>query len=59
MTFETKFSLRQQVVIDGDPSLAALVTCVQFRIAREPIYEVSWVHNGDLKSAWVEEFRLK
>jgi hypothetical protein len=58
MTFETAFSLRDRVCIDGDRSLMGVVTAVQFREIRAPLYGVSYVFNGDAREAWFEEWRL-
>lgn len=60
MKFASIWSFRDRVLIDGDTSIVGLVTAFQFRGDRgEPIVEVSWVHNGDVKTAWFEEWRLK
>lgn len=58
MTFETTFSLRDRVCVDGDPSLTGVITAVQFREIRAALYGVSYVLNGDAKEAWFEEWRL-
>lgn len=62
MTFESKFSIGDRVNIDGDSSLAAVVTAVCFRQyggRPAPLFEVSWISQGSNHSAWIEEFRLQ
>lgn len=56
--FEAKFRLYEIVNIDNDVSICAAVTAVQFRSYREPLYELSWIANGEAKACWVEEPRL-
>jgi len=58
MKFESTWAFRDLVHLDGDTSITGVVTGFQFRGARDPIIEVSWVHNGDAKAAWFEEWRL-
>lgn len=57
--FQTKFGFRDKVAIDGDPSLKGFVTAFQCRETREPICEVSYVHNGAAVAGWFEEWRLE
>ena len=59
MQFTSIWTFRDRVYLDGDQSIIGMVTGFQFRGDREPIVEVSWVHNGDAKIAWFEEWRLK
>lgn len=59
MIVSTEFDVGDRVVIDGDESLVGRVTGVLVRGTREPQCEVSYVHCGDVKSAWVEEWRLR
>lgn len=56
--FVSDWRLSQRVHIDGDTSIIATVTGFCFRLSRQPTVEVSYFHNGDSKSAWVEETRL-
>jgi hypothetical protein len=50
------------VMIDGDRSLIGVVTSFQFRPGTRggmnAMVEVSFVHNGDSRAAWIEETRL-
>lgn len=57
MHFETKFSMRDKVVIDGG-GIVGWVTGIFFRESLIE-YEVSYVHNGTSVSPSIEEFRLK
>lgn len=59
MKLEGHFDFRDIVTIDGDRSLFGSITGVQFRTTREPLYEVSYMHNGDAKTSWIEEWRLQ
>lgn len=58
MAFQSKYSIQDRVIIDADRHLAGYITAVQFRQTRGPLYGVSYVHNGDAKEAWIEEWRL-
>lgn len=59
MKFESRFSLYEHVTIDSDKSIKATITCVCFRSYREPLYEVSWIANGQNQVCWVEEPRME
>lgn len=59
MKFETRFDLYEHVYIDSDKSLKFVITGFSFRSNREALCEVSWFHNGESKTAWVEELRLE
>ena len=58
MKFESKFALRDRVLIDGDDSLRGTVTGFRFHDVCGALIEVAWVHNGDHRTAWVEEWRV-
>ncbi len=60
-SFESRFSLRDKVFIDGDESIEATVSCIEFRIGGLPYavrYECVWFHNGDMKYYVIDEYRL-
>lgn len=58
--FESKFDYGNRVYLDGDTSITAIVISFQFRTtAVGPAVECSWVHNGEIKTAWLEEWRLE
>jgi hypothetical protein len=59
MTLQSRWNFRDRVWLDGDESIIGIVTAFQFRETRNPIVEVSWMHNGDAKAAWFEEWRLR
>lgn len=59
-TLECKFSPGQLVQLaDGDSSLKVSVTQVCWESETSVKYEVSWIHNGDVKSVWVASWRVK
>lgn len=51
-----------RVTIDGDPTLIGVVTSYQCRPTTDGgwhlMVEVSYVHNGEAKAAWIEHSRL-
>jgi len=57
MKFNIKFDLLDRVHIDQDESLTATITGFAFYGHQVQIM-ISWVHNGDIKEAWVIESRL-
>lgn len=54
----SRFSFGDKVVIDRDQSLVAVVTAFSFRQPDYRTVGISYVHNGDSRSAWIEEWRL-
>lgn len=56
-THISKFTIGQRVNIDNDTSIKAIVTALQFT-HKPTLILVEWFSNGDLKTAWVEEWRL-
>lgn len=58
VTYNATYPLYAKLNIDGDKDLTVHVTAIVFRTYREPLYEVSWLANGDNKVAWIEELRL-
>ena len=67
MNFSSDLSPRQKVMIDGDRSLVGVVTSYQFRPVvvgktidgAYVVIEVSYLHNGEAKTAWIERDRLQ
>lgn len=61
-TFQSIFEPFDRVIIDEDRSMVGVVTCFQFRPTSDggtnQVIEVSYVHNGDVKVAWIEMTRL-
>lgn len=58
MNFLTPFEFGQRVTID-DTDLAGRVTAFCWRDTDGHTVEVSWIHNGDAKSAWLPAWRIK
>lgn len=57
--FHSQFDLGDQVTIDGDVSLVAVVIGLAFYANMPPQVQLGYVHNGDLKDHWVAEYRLE
>lgn len=55
--YEPLFGLTEKIIIDGCAEMPAVITAVSFRMTGVK-YEVNWWNNGDLKEAWVDEWRL-
>lgn len=55
---QSRWSFGDRVHIDGDSSITAVVTAICFRPDRAAVMEISWFHDGDSKSAWIEDLRL-
>ena len=56
--FRSRWEFGDRVFIDGDQSIKGTITGFCFRPSLHTV-EVSWVHNGDSKSAWFDHFRLQ
>lgn len=56
--FVSLHELGEQVLIDGVPANAGVVTGFQFRLERSPMVEVSMVRAAQSVALWVEEWRL-
>jgi len=56
--FESEFNMFDKVMIDGDPSIKATVIGFAFYDGRADV-QISYVHSGDIKTAWINELRLK
>jgi hypothetical protein len=60
--FHSPFCAGEFVSIDFDTSLVGVVTAFAFRAVQDDVYlhtvEVSYVHNGECKTAWIEATRL-
>jgi len=57
MRLESKFNLFDRVTIDDDTSIIATVTGFAF-YGYQIQAEISWVHNGEVKTSWIIEQRL-
>lgn len=58
MMYKAKFGVGTFVRIDLDKSIEAIVVQVAFKSEENVTYEISYWNNGDLKVAWVDEWRL-
>jgi hypothetical protein len=57
--FGSIFDYAEQVTIDGDHSLKAVVTGFHFGPPGYEMIDVAWIHNGEQKTATVHACRLK
>lgn len=61
MKITTAFDIGDQVTIDRDDTghIVGLVLAINVRgTGLNVTYDVSWLHNGCVQSAWLEEWRL-
>ena len=56
--FKSEFDFGDRVLIDGCDSIKATVLAFNFRSTGSPLVDCAWFHNGEAKSAWIEEYRL-
>jgi len=56
-TWESKFPIGTQVMIDSDNSLIGVITAIILRLSATS-YEVSYIHNGISYAPCIEEFRI-
>lgn len=54
---EVSFDLGQEVEIDGDENLVAIITAFSYDGCWK--FQISWFFNGEHKSDWFQEWRLK
>ena len=57
-TFTNPYKLRDRVCIDKDASLIGVITGLIWEVDKEPATQVSFMHNGDSKVVWIQEWRL-
>lgn len=58
MRVETKFDIRDRVIINGDPSVVAFVQRIAIS-SSGATYEVSWFDSsGSFKEHWIYEWQL-
>jgi hypothetical protein len=55
--FKSEFALFDRVIIDGDSSITAVVIGFAFYGSHADV-QISYVHSGDIKTAWINEQRL-
>lgn len=54
--FSAKFNLHQHVIVDGDQSMPAVITAIEFNDGGAR-YELCWFSHGEHHRSWIEEFR--
>lgn len=58
-TLTLPYTFGDRVIIDGDASIVGRITAAQFReFGNYALLEVSYVHNGECKTSWIEAWRL-
>lgn len=57
-SLDCKFGIGDRVHIDGDSSIAGIVSCIEWRRPDVVRYEVSWMAGGDAKFIIFDEWRL-
>lgn len=55
--FQSDIGITTKVIIDGDKSIVGTITAVIFRQAGVS-YEVSYIHNGQSYSPYIEAWRV-
>ncbi len=58
-TYVCHFEIGRRVEIDAQPDMHGIVTGVMFAQNGSIQIEVSWIHNGDVKSACLAEARIR
>lgn len=58
MIVEAKFDFGDQVKIDNGDIVGVIITISLQGDEQKCSYEVSWFHNGEMKSAWFYDWRL-
>lgn len=59
-TYTVDFNIGDEVFIDGDRDIKACVVAIEIRPGPRNVirYECSWFHNGDVKFATFDSFRI-
>jgi hypothetical protein len=55
---ESKFDIRDKVVIDGDMTMVFSVVAIRWLREETPQYELGWMHEGRAEYAYFDEWRL-
>lgn len=58
MRLESKFDIRDIVMIDDDETVRAKVVAIRWSRDNYPTYEVSWMHEGRAEFVYLDEWRL-
>jgi hypothetical protein len=57
-SYTSAYRIGERVRIDGDDSISAIVTGITFRANDYTLISCDYFHNGDMKSAAAEEWRV-
>jgi hypothetical protein len=57
VVYKSEFALYDRVIIDGESSIVATVVGFAFYGSHADV-QISYVHSGDIKTAWIVEKRL-
>jgi hypothetical protein len=52
MDYQSEFNIGQKVFLTRAPEIEATVTAIQIRKNGYIVYEVNWIHGGELKCCW-------
>lgn len=58
MILESKFDIKDIVMIDGDSSVRGVVVSIRWAREMGPQYEVGWMHEGRAEYVLFDEWRL-
>lgn len=58
MNLESKFDIRDIVMIDDDNSIRGVIVAIRWSRDMHPQYEVSWFKDGRAEYIYFDEWRL-
>ena len=58
MILESKFNIRDKVMIDDDISVIGVIVAIRWSRDGHPQYELSWMHDGRAEYVYFDEWRL-
>lgn len=58
VSIDAKFWIGDKVIIDGEQSVVAIITCIEVRWQTVIRYEVSWWQGGECKFCTFDDWRL-
>ena len=58
MILESKFDIKDRVMIDGDITIVCSVVAIRWSREQALQYELGWMHEGRAEYAWFDEWRL-
>jgi hypothetical protein len=59
MKIETRISIGDIVLLFGDPNWRTVCTAILVRASGQIEYQLEWSQNGELKSEWIADERIK